>query len=109
MNILDTRTLQKRLRELEDVIEYHAEDWTEDDESELEELLEVKEQLGCSWNDGAALIPEYDWEDYVREMIAEIYSELPTFLHVDWEKTAREVGYDYSAVEYQGDTYYYRQ
>jgi antirestriction protein len=66
------------------------------------------------WGDhnDSTLIPENGFEDYARELaedIGAISSDTgwPATC-IDWERAARELQMDYTSVEYDGDTYYYR-
>lgn len=56
------------------------------------------------------LIRESYFTDYAEELVRDCYDlkGLPTFVHIDWEATAREVMVDYSTVEIDGVTYFYR-
>lgn len=60
----------------------------------------------------ATLVRDSHFEDYARELAEEIgaiprdYS-WPTS-HIDWEAAARALQMDYSSVEFQGVTYWYR-
>ncbi len=42
------------------------------------------------------------------EAIGTIPRDLPHWVHIDWEATAREVKVDYSEVSIDGVTYFYR-
>ena len=33
---------------------------------------------------------------------------LPDFVHIDWEATAREIQVDYTPIDVDGSTYFYR-
>lgn len=125
MDILDTRDLQTRLEELEDVINDYMEENNLDsgelvdeslafeDEEDYEELTELRDLAYeiPEWIHGEALINEDDWEEYVEEMlkdIGDLPSDIPWYIEIDWERTANNIKADYSECEYQGSTYYYR-
>jgi antirestriction protein len=79
-------------------------------QAELEELESIAEEVS-EWHNGNQLIPEEDFEDYCQELcedIGDIPKELPSYIVIDWEATARNLKADYSEVEYQGTTYLYR-
>ena len=79
-------------------------------QAELEELEALSEEVS-EWTSGNQLIPEDDFEDYCQELcedIGDIPKELPSYIVIDWEATARNLKADYSEVEYQGTTYLYR-
>lgn len=55
------------------------------------------------------LIRDSYFTDYTEELVCDCYDlKLPPFVHVDWEATAREVRIDYSTVEIDGVTFFYR-
>ena len=59
------------------------------------------------------LIDEDYFTEYCQELLAdcgEIPSELPWYIerHIDWDGVASELKCDYSSVEFDGSTYYYR-
>lgn len=137
MEYLDARDLQERLEELESekedletaledakdsekggggdnastqTAEDVLEDWKAENMEELKALRELKDEV-CEWDDGNLLVPEADWIDYVRELLADIGvlpSDLPWYIEIDWEKTAENIAQDYGTVDYLGTTYYYR-
>ena len=81
-----------------------------DEFEELEELRIMVNEIP-EWQYGATLINEDYWEEYVEEMlkdIGDIPSDLPNYLVIDWEATAENIKADYSEIEYDGETYYYR-
>lgn len=89
----------------------------EDDESgEIKDLLEELAYSG-SWDfkhEGIwypdVLIREDYFTDYIHELAEDIHGvqdEWP-FTCIDWVRAANEASYDYSLVEFQGHTYYYR-
>lgn len=57
------------------------------------------------------LISERTFEDHVRELLEDcgtIPRDLPWFVAIDWETTAQHVQGDYTPVEIDGVTYWYR-
>ena len=106
MKILDTRDLNKRLDELEGMDELDTEE-----KEELKELKNLKEEVS-EWRDGNQLIPENDFVRYCQDLceeIGDLPKDLPAYIVVDWEKTSDNIRQDYSEIEYQGETYLYRQ
>lgn len=81
-----------------------------DDFKEMKELLDMSEEIS-EWRYGDALIPADGWVDYVRDLVEDlgyISKDFPWWIEVDWEKTADNISQDYSTIDYQGETYYYR-
>ena len=57
------------------------------------------------------LVSERVWVDYVREMLEDcgyIPADLSSWIELDWKATARNVRVDYTPVDYNGTTYWYR-
>lgn len=79
----------------------------EDEErwGELSSLLDVVPE------DELTLILEDDWVEYCKELledIGELPKDLPSYIAIDWEATARNIAQDYSTVSYDGQEWYYR-
>jgi hypothetical protein len=58
------------------------------------------------------MIPAYDFTEYAQELAEEIGAishnqNWPNYC-IDWERAARELKMDYSSVEVNGETYYFR-
>lgn len=88
--------------------------WDEDYAAELQILKSLAEEgsnASPDWGHGEALIRESYWVDYVQELcedIGDIPKNLPHYIVIDWEKTAENIAYDYSQVNFWGVTYYIR-
>ena len=89
------------------------EDFNEYWKGEMEQIKEIDEiennvdefEFGCT------LIHEDYFEEYTEEMLidcGDLPKDLPTWIEIDWSSTADNVKQDYSEVEYQGETYYFR-
>lgn len=120
---IDVRDVIERVEELERIegIEGDIENLIESDEAtELVTLRELLDELRGNGGDheykGAwypvGLIRESHFQDYAQELaedIGAINSEAgwPTGC-IDWEQAADELLIDYSSVEFEGITYYYR-
>lgn len=96
-------------------------EWDNDNADELKELAELIEELrGAGGGDHqwegdwfpSELIAEDDFEEYAEELadsIGAVDSNASWPLScIDWEQAARELAQDYSSVEYQGKSYYWR-
>jgi len=135
-NILDTRDLDERLQELEqleideqEAVDEARDEWEADedndpadfdgedhkilcydDKEELEELRGLRDEIS-DWEDGNTLIAESYWVDYVEEMLkdcGDLPQCIPPYIVIDWEETAENIAVDYNVVDYQGETYYVR-
>ena len=57
------------------------------------------------------LISEDYFTEYAKELvqnIGDLPRDIPSYLEIDWDATAENIKVDYSTVEIDGDTYYYR-
>lgn len=87
--------------------------WGNSDEgSELKKLEDLKEEVGSSeWPHGLTLICDSHWMGYVQDMLEDCsdYSKnLPHYIAINWNETADNIKADYSEVEIDGTTYFYR-
>ena len=83
------------------------------DQEELDNLRKLKEQCeGYSdWKYGETLIRESAFTDYVQELCEDcgyISKDFPWWICIDWDKTAENVGQDYTTVDFDGVDYYIR-
>ena len=138
MNILDTRNLVERREALkqeildsflenfphyeemtesfEDILfeEEEIESWKQDWQEEINQITcidEVEDEIGSEFDFGVTLIPEDDFTDYVEDLLkgcGYISDDFPSWIEIDWEATAENVKQDYSELEYEGETYFYR-
>lgn len=89
-------------------------DENEDDEEEAERCEEIRALDGCveDWFYGATLIRESYFKEYAKELAEDIGAIDPSaswpLTCIDWEQAADELKMDYTAVEWNGDTYYVR-
>lgn len=92
-------------------------EFDEDEQERLEQLEAFESYIGCDLtyaaSNGYTFIDEDDFEDYAREFAEGIGAvgddnQWPVYC-IDWERAARELATDYSSVEFEGHTYYYRE
>jgi hypothetical protein len=90
-------------------------DWdaTSPDAEELAALTALaKECEGVrDWEDGAELIRASYFTEYLEEMLKScgaVPSDLPHYIVIDWDATARDLAYDYSSVEFGDVSYWVR-
>lgn len=118
-DILDVRDLIEKYEELETLIEDGNDGGDEVDElNKIQELLdELKgnggdEQWRGDWYPILMVRDDYFVEFCQQEVIdcGYIKNDLPYFIsnNIDWDGVADEMKYDYSEVEFDGNTYYYR-
>lgn len=68
------------------------------------------EQWDGSWYP-VTLIRDSYFEDYAQELVTgcgDIPANLPSYIEINWEATARNIRADYSSTEIDGVTYRYR-
>jgi antirestriction protein len=126
-DVIDVRDIIARIEEIEDAQRLHNEehgegDWLGAYPSDAEEIAllstimeEMKgyggdEQWRGDWYP-LILIRESHFTDYVQEMLedcGQIPKDLPHYIHIDWEATARDVQVDFTPIDVDGATYFYR-
>lgn len=95
------------------------EDWLAGEGEELKQLEDLLSDLQGSGGDHewegdwypVTLIRDSYFEDAMRELVQDIGDlpkDIPSYLVIDWEKTAENLQQDYSSVDYDGVTYWYR-
>ena len=107
--VIDSRDIIERLQELEDDVE----NLDESDKEELELLRAVNEdgQNYSDWEHGESLINDSYWVDYVQEMLedtGDMPKDLPHYIVIDWESTARNIQYDYVSIDVGGTDFWIR-
>lgn len=88
-------------------------DWNDNNKDELASLKNLAEQCEGygNWDHGETLIRRSHWVDYVQELledIGDIPKDLPGYLVIDWEATARNIEADYMTVDFDGVEYLIR-
>ena len=122
IDVIDSRDIIERITELERNTEDEIitliddEDWAaidDIDNDELSELVELKKLASqCEgvgdWEYGELLIRRSHWIAYVEELIRDIGglpANIPWYIEIDWETTARNIEMDYTSVDF-GDVEY---
>ena len=80
------------------------------DEDEYNALIEMKNDVP-EWYDGNTLIADNCFTEYALEMLqdcGDLPQNIPWYIEIDEEKTAENIKYDYSCIEYNGIEYWYR-
>lgn len=124
-DVIDVRDVIERFEELENEIEAYSEkmdDWqaNADNQEEHEKLQTLIDALKGNGGDEQwrgdwypiALIRDSYFEDYAQELAEDCGAITPDATWpnncIDWELAARELRMDYSAVDIDGVTYWYR-
>jgi len=125
-DIIDARDIIARVEALEsdiaDLLEYSTEadpQWREYND-ELQALLKIMAELETvgggdeQWRGEwypITLIADSYFTDYARELLEDIGDlprELPHYIEIDWDATARNIRVDYTPVTISGFTYWTR-
>lgn len=127
-DVIDSRDIIARIKDLQAEVEaWDARDsggkgamvrlWAEenpDDAAELAALTALAEEAegyADDWKHGTALIRDTYFTDYAMEMLSDVGDlprELPGYIVIDEEATARNIQVDYTAVDFDGVTYWVR-
>lgn len=87
-------------------------EWDSSDGERIKEIRDLKDEV-YGWEDGVAFIKDSYFEEFARDE-AENIGAFNTrenswpYSCIDWEKAAEELQYDYSSVEFDGETYWHR-
>lgn len=121
-DIIDSRDICERISQLEVDAAAEGEYSISEREAfraelkELEALVEVIDNYGGDKaDDGVTLIRDSHFEDYAEELANDIGAiddrkgQAPWPLYcIDWERAARDLQMDYTSVEFDGVTYWFR-
>lgn len=92
----------------------NLEEW--DNENDAEELVALKALADNGekihdWKHGVTMIHEDYFTEYCQELVVDIGdlpNNIPGYLVIDWEATARNLVQDYTTLDFAGQTYYAR-
>jgi hypothetical protein len=115
---LDSRDIIARIEELRgereasgDPEQWDAENMQEATELHALEMLQDEAEGYADWHHGEILIRDDYFTEYARELLDDcgmIPRDLPSWIKIDWEATARNIRTDYTAVDFDGVTYWIR-
>jgi antirestriction protein len=112
-DVIDSRDIIERIDELVELSK--GEDWTVEDNDELTALQALAAQgadYAPDWEYGETLIRDSYFKEYAQELADDIGAidrdaKWPTNC-IDWDQAARELRMDYTAIDFDGVTYWVR-
>lgn len=121
-NVIDSRDLVNRVEYLESLATYDmdsgeyyvTDDGMDDDEREERAMLrDALDEIGEEASSGVTLIADDYFEKYAQEYAEDVFSgdvkiDSWPFNRIDWEAAAEDLKVDYTSIEIDGDTYWYR-
>ena len=123
-DIIDVRDIIERIEELESLKDDHESEpdgghWSDEDAQELQTLTDIMDDLKGYGGDEQwrgdwyplTLIRESYFADYCQDLVIDcggLPASIPDYLVIDWEATSRNLKVDYSEVEIDGVTFFYR-
>ncbi len=118
-DIIDVRDVIARLETLEDECDDTSALNTPEARAELAALRALLDELKGYGGDEqwrgdwypSQLIDDAYFVEYTQDLLADcgtIPRDLPSWVEIDWERTARNIREDYSTVDVDGRTYWYR-
>lgn len=116
-DVIDSRDVIDRIAELQEEIEESLPDADLWKISELAKLLRLADDASIyaeRWIHGAILIRDSHFTDYAKQKAGDqgyLCSPDPDswpYNHINWESAARELQMDYTAVDFDGVTYWIR-
>jgi len=116
-DFVSTEEIQDRIDELETLLDGINEDelilFIEEKE-ELETLIDLKDEIGdYTFENQETLIRATEIKDYLVDMvydIGDLPKELPSYIesNINWDGVVSDLLYDYSEVEINDVTFYFR-
>lgn len=111
-DVMDTRDVVARLKELEAELDTEDPECDEDDAEELQRLKALVDELPNAAMDGEALINDSYFQEYAEQLADDIgaidrHATWPLNC-IDWERAADELKNDYTSVTYGETTYWVR-
>ncbi len=122
-DVIDSRDIIARIEQLSALREPGPVDLGDDDDNAtdqdqlfaelaaLEALAKQGEDYADDWEYGETLIRDSYFEDYARELAEDIDAvKSDTWPNncIDWKRAARELQMDYTAIDFDGVTYWIR-
>lgn len=124
-DIIDSRDIIERIEELRQMRSEMLEEaretgcakgtWETTEEAEelcaLVALAKEAEPESSDWTHGATLIARSYFIEYVQDLLADIGDvprNLPHYIEIDWEATARNIEADYVTIDFDGVEYLIR-
>jgi hypothetical protein len=123
-DVIDVRDIIERIEKLEVSKETHQDEpegghWSDEEAQELANLMSIMEEMKGYGGDEQwrgdwyplTLIAESYFTEYCQELVSDIGDmprDIPDYIEIDWEATAQNLKVDYSEVEVNGFTYFYR-
>ena len=104
-DIIDSRDLLDELKTLDEEDSY--------DKERIEMIDDLKEEVGKdNFEMGVTFIRENYWVQYCEDLAYDCgyldRQENPLHYHIDWQGWADAVEMDYSQIDFDGNTYYWR-
>ena len=123
--VIDSRDIIARLEALRDELEAIEQDedlsdedrkeqlaeWHDDNDDEYLPLVALSDECEGygDWQYGETLIRREYWVEYCQQMLEDIGvlpKDLPTYIEIDWSKTADNLEADYASVNFGDDEEY---
>jgi hypothetical protein len=114
-DVVDSRDVIERIETLTDLSS--EPDFSEEEAEELKVLRALAEEASgyaADWQYGETLIRDSYFKDYAQELAEdcgmlkpELDGQWP-YTCIDWDHAAKELQYDYTAVDFDGVTYWIR-
>ena len=117
-NVIDSRDIIARLEELREELDElespeAVQEWHDDNDDEYIPLVKLAEECEGygDWEHGETLIHRSIFVEYCIDMIQDIGDlpkNIPSYIEIDWEKTAANLEADYMSVDFDGQEYLMR-
>lgn len=110
-DIIDSRDLIEELNTLEALEPEALDEEQRARLAALKAICEEGERYFDDWTYGVPLVADYYFTDYARVLLedcGDLPKNVPWYIAIDWEQTARNIRLDYTSIEIDGRTYWGR-
>lgn len=76
--------------------------------TELKELTDFEnnvKQYPSNWDNGTTLVHKEYFAEYCKDLVKDAAGKIPSYVEIDWNKTADNILCDYNEVEFGYETY----
>jgi len=112
----DAEAQQSALEDAQNAVDAAELNFGTAESAELAKLEELRDDIGSKGDliddENGPFIHENDFKEYAQELADDIGAIDPKagwpLNCIDWDQAAKELAYDYTSVQWDGDTYLYR-
>jgi chromosome segregation ATPase len=108
--------LSEEVANAREALERAESDFDTDAQEELTKLEALRDEIGSKGDlicdNNGPFIHEEDFTEYCQDMcedIGDVPKDFPSYVVIDWDRTADNIRADYTEIEWDGGNYLYRE